>query len=97
MEVNSAAAASVGALVNSLQPQQQAQPAAPKSDDQPQQQQDSTVVKLSDRAKELNRTENQNNNNNTERAEPEPKEAAEPPGIQFMAGETKGGRVDTFA
>lgn len=94
MEINSAAANSVSALVNSPQPQQQP---APKSDNQPkpQQQQDSVVVQLSDRAKDMNRAESQNND--AGRAETKPKEAAKPPGIQFMAGETKGGRVNTFA
>lgn len=91
MDVNSATATSVSALVNSPQPQ----PAAPKSDKQPQEQQDSTVVKLSERAQQLNRAEDQNND--TERAETKSKEAAEPSGIRFMEGESKGGRINTFA
>jgi hypothetical protein len=53
------------------------------------------VVKLSAQAQQMNRAENQNNN--TERAETRPQEVAEPPGIQFMEGENKGGRVNTFA
>jgi hypothetical protein len=89
MEVNSATATSVSALVNSPQPQ----PPAPKTDQQAQQ--DSTVVKLSEQAQQLNRAESQNNN--TERAEPKPQEAAEPPGIQFLPSDTKGGRIDAFA
>lgn len=91
MNVNNAAAASVDAIVNSPQPQ----PQAPKNDKQPEKQQDSTVVKLSAQAQQMNRAENQNNN--TERAETRPEEVAEPPGIQFMEGEKKGGRVNTFA
>lgn len=91
MDVSNATAASVSAIVNS--PQQQ--PPAPKSDKQPEKQQDSTVIKLSAQAQQMNRAENQNIN--TERAETRPQEAAEPPGIQFMEGESKGGNVNTFA
>ena len=91
MDINNATAVSVGAIVNSPQPQ----PVAPKNDQQPEKQQDSTVVKLSAQAQQMNRAENQNIN--TERAETKPQEAAEPPGIQFMEGENKGGRVNTFA
>lgn len=90
MDVSNALATSVSAIINS--PQQQP---APKNDRQPEKQQDSAVVKLSDKAQQMNRAENQNNN--TERAETRPQEAAEPPGIQFMEGENKGGRVNTFA
>lgn len=91
MDVSNATAASVSAIVNGPQPQ----PPAPKSDKQPEKQQDSTVVKLSAQAQQMSRAENQNIN--TERAETKPQEAAEPPGIQFMEGENKGGRVNTFA
>lgn len=91
MDVSNATATSVSAIVNG--PQQQ--PPAPKNDKQPEKQQDSTVVKLSVQAQQMSRAENQNNN--TERAETKPQEAAEPPGIQFMEGENKGGRVNTFA
>lgn len=90
MDVSNATATSVSAIVNS--PQQQP---APKSDKQPEKQQDSTVVKLSAQAQQMNRAENQNIN--TERAETRPQEAAEPPGIKFMEGESKGGNVNTFA
>lgn len=89
MDVSNALATSVSAIINSPQPP------APKNDRQPEKQQDSAVVKLSDKAQQMNRTENQNNN--TERAETRPQEVAEPPGIQFMEGENKGGRVNTFA
>lgn len=89
MDVNRATTTPVSALVNSQQPQ----PPAPNNDQPPQEQQDSTVVKLSERAKQLNSAENQNN----KRSETRPQEAAEPPGIQFMTGETRGGRVNTFA
>lgn len=92
MDVSNATASSVSAIINSPQPQ----PPAPKNDKQPEKQQDSTVVKLSAQAQQMNRAENQNNNN-TERAETKPQEIAEPPGIQFMEGENKGGRVNTFA
>lgn len=91
MDVANPAAASVSAIVNSPQP--------PKNDKQPEKrpekQPDSTVVKLSEKARQMSRAENQNNN--TERAETRPQETAEPPGIQFMEGTNKGGRVNTFA
>ena len=91
MDINNATAVSVGAIVNSPQPQ----PVAPKNDQQPEKQQDSTVVKLSEQAQQMSRAKDQNNN--TERAETRPQENAEPPGIQFMEGENKGGRINTFA
>ena len=91
MDISNATATSVSAIVNSPQPQQPAQ----KNDKQPEKQQDSTVVKLSAQAQQMSRAENQNSN--TERAETKPQETAEPPGIQFMEGENKGGRINTFA
>jgi len=91
MDVSNATATSVSALVNSPQPQ----PAVPKNEKPPEKQQDSTVVKLSDQAQQMSRAKDQNNN--TERAETRPQEKVEPPGIQFMEGENKGGRVNTFA
>lgn len=91
MDVANPTATSVSALVNSLQP--------PKNDKQPEKQPDkqpdSAVVKLSEQARQMNRAENQNND--TERAETKAQETAEPPGIRFMEGEKKGGRVNTFA
>ncbi len=92
MDVSNAIAPSVSAAVNSPQ-----QP-APKNDKQPEKQeeekqQDFTVVKLSEKAQQMNRAENRN----TERAETRPQEAAEPPGIQLIEGEKKGGRVNTLA
>lgn len=93
MDVSNATATSVSALVNSPQPQ----PVAPKNDKQPEKQQDSTVVKLSNQAQQMSRALDQNQNNNTERTETRPQEKAEPSGIQFMEGESKGGRVNTFA
>ncbi len=94
MDISNASAASVSALINSAQPQ----PPAPKNEKQPEdqseKQQDSAKVKLSAQAQQMSRAENQNNN--TERAAVRPQEVAEPAGIQFMAGEKKGGRVDTF-
>ena len=89
MDVSNVAATSVSTIVNSPQPQQ----TAPKNEKQPENQKDSTVVKLSAQAQQLHRTENQN----TERTETKPKEAAEPPGIKLMEGESKGGRVNTYA
>ncbi len=59
-------------------------------------QQDSSVVKLSAQAQQMNRAETQTNIN-TERAETRPQERAEPPGIQFMSGEEKNGRINTYA
>lgn len=95
MDVGNPAATSVSALVNSPQ----SQPPAPKNDKQPEKQPekqaDSAVVKLSEKAQQMNRAEKQNNN--AERAETRPQETAEPSGIQFMEGENKGGRVNTFA
>ncbi|MBY0575565.1 MAG: hypothetical protein K2P67_03085 [Gallionellaceae bacterium] len=93
MDVNSATATSVGALVNSPQPQ----PAAPTPsiEKRLQEPEDSVVVKLSKQAQQLNRAEDENNN--TERAVTKPKEAAEPSGIRFMEGKSEGGRVDTYA
>jgi len=94
MDVNNAtsasAAASVSALVNSAQPQ----PPAPRSAQPPQEQQNSSVVRLSDQAQQMHRAESQNN---TQQAEAKTPEAANAPGIQFMAGESKSGRVSTFA
>ena len=84
--------ASLTAIVNSPQPQpQQPAPAAKTSE---QSTQESTVVNISAQAQQLNRAENQNNG---ERNETQAKETAEPSGIQFMEGETKGGRISTFA
>lgn len=91
MDVSNATSTSVSAIVNNPQ----LQPPAPKNDKQPEKQQDSTVVKLSAQAQQMSRAENQNNN--TERTETRPQEVAEPPGIQFMEGESKGGNVNTFA
>lgn len=91
MDVSNATTSPVSAIVNNPQ----LQPAAPKAEKQPEKQQDSTVVKLSEKAQQMNRAENQNSN--TEATETKAKEAAEPPGIQFMEGESKGGRVNTFA
>jgi hypothetical protein len=97
MDVTSStsAAASLSAIVNSPQPQpQQPAPAAKTSEQNPP---ESTVVKLSAQAQQLNRAETQNTQNNGERNETQAKETAEPSGIQFMEGETKGGRISTFA
>lgn len=92
MDVNNTASASaatsLGALVNSTQPP------APRSDKPSQEQQDSTVVKLSRQAQQMHRAESQNN---TQQAEAKTNEAAKAPGIQFMQGESKRGRVNTYA
>jgi len=94
MDVTSStsAAASVTAIVNSPQPQPQQQAPVAKSNEQSAQ--ESAVVKISAQAQQLNNAENQNNG---QTSETKPKEAAEPSGIQLMEGETKGGRVSTFA
>ena len=94
MDISNAPATSVSALVNSPQPQQPA-PANEKPPEKQPEQQESAVVKLSAQAQQMNRAENRNNN--TERAETSPQEVAEPPGIKFMEGESKGGNVNTFA
>jgi hypothetical protein len=91
MEINNATAASPGALSSGPQPQA---PVA-RTEKQGDQRQESTVVTLSEQAKQLNRAETQNKD--TERAEAAPQEAAEPQGIQFIAAENKEGRIDTFA
>ena len=57
----------------------------------------STVVSISEEAKKLNETKNAAPANAPENKAPQSKEAAEAPGIQFMAGESKKGRVSTFA
>lgn len=101
MVINSPTATSLTQLVNSPQPQPVApQPARPERGAQ-----ESTVVRLSDQAQQLNRAESQagaaraetRTNVNTERAETRPQEKAEPPGIQFMEGEDRNGRINTFA
>jgi len=94
MDVVNPTATSVSALVNSPQ-QQPLLNNGRQPEKQPEKQSDSVVIKLSEKALLMNRTENQNNN--TERAETRPQETAEPPGIRFMEGENKGGRVNTFA
>lgn len=91
MEINNATAASPAALAISTPPQA---PAA-RVEKQEDQRQEFTVVTLSEQARQLNRAETQGNG--AERAETAPQEAAEPPGIQFIAGENKDGRIDTFA
>lgn len=61
----------------------------------------STVVNISDEAKKLNETKNTERaaspTNAPENKAPQSKEATEAPGIQFMAGESKKGRVSTYA
>ena len=90
MDIVSAIAPSVGAIVNSPQPP------VPQHDKQPEKQQDfAVVVKLSAQAQQMSRDESRNNN--AERAETRPQETAEPPGIRFIGGENKGGRINTFA
>lgn len=104
MEINSATATSVAQLVNNKQalPQEAvAVTSTPVSADQSAQSNqpqnsDSAVVKLSAQAQQLNRVEQ---NIGTQRAETRPQEVAEPPGIQFMAGEerTSGNIINTYA
>ena len=87
MDVNNAT--SISALVNSAQQQP-----APRDEKPQQEQQNSTVVKLSEQAQQMQRAESQKN---TEQAETKAKETVEPSGIQFMEGESKRGRVNTYA
>lgn len=105
MAITTPAATSLTQLVNSPQPQLQAQQTPPTVRTEPGQQ-GSSVVRLSPQAQQLSRSENQANattraetqtNVNTERSEPRPQERKEPPGIQFMEGENKNGRINTFA
>jgi hypothetical protein len=88
--MNIANATSVGAIVNSPQP-------APTRPEKPAEtKQDSAVVKLSDRAQQLNKSDDQNKN--TERSESKPQQNnAEPPGIQFITSYDKGGKVSAQA
>jgi len=88
MNVSDAMVSSVSTIVNNPQPP------VPKNDQPAQKPQDSTVVKLSDQARQMSRAESQQGN---ESSETRTQETAEPAGIQFMEGESKGGRVNTFA
>lgn len=92
MNISNATASSIGAAVNN--PQIQPPPPAPKSD-KPQGEDSASVVKLSAQAQQMSHAESQNKN--TERSQASAKEVAEPPGIQLLKGDSKGGRVDTFA
>jgi hypothetical protein len=101
MVISNPTATSLTQLVNSPQPQPVAlQPARPAEAPG-----DSTVVRLSDQAQQMNRAETQGSsatraetqtNVNTERAETRPQEKAEPPGIQFMESANRNGRISTF-
>lgn len=98
------AATALTQLVNSPQPQPPSpQAPAARTETAPQ---ESSVVRLSPQAQQLNRSENQpstsvraetQTNVNTQRAETRPQEKAEPPGIQFVEGENRNGRISTFA
>ena len=61
----------------------------------------STVVNISDEAKRLNEAKNAERaiapNATSENNETKSKETSEAPGIQFMEGESKNGRVSTYA
>lgn len=71
----------------------------------------STIVNLSAQGQKLSQASNQTNQPQisqsqtsnrpdtvtSENVETKPKETAEAPGIQFMEGESKGGRVNTIA
>ncbi|BBI99870.1 hypothetical protein FGKAn22_15630 [Ferrigenium kumadai] len=95
MVINNATATPLSQPVNTPQPAASRTP-APQSAKPAQGQQDSSVVKLSAQAQQMNRAETQTNIN-TERAETRPQEMKEPPGIQFMAGEERNGRINTYA
>lgn len=90
MDVSNATAASVSVMAGN--PQQPVPVSEKQPEKQPEKQQDSTVVKLSEQAQQMNRA----GNRSAEHAETRSQEATEPPGIQFMEGENKGGRVNTF-
>jgi hypothetical protein len=79
--------------------QDQQPPAKEANDAKPaQNQQSSTVVKLSAEGQQLSRADNNSSqSSNPESTEPPAKETAEPSGIQLIEGESKGGRVSTFA
>lgn len=95
MVINNATTASPSQPVNTPQPATSQAPATQTA--KPEQgQQGSTVVKLSAQAQQMSRAETQTNIN-TERAETRPQETKEPPGIQFMSGEEKNGRINTYA
>ncbi|HXU94467.1 MAG TPA: hypothetical protein VFP33_12500 [Gallionella sp.] len=95
MAINSATTASLSQPANSQQPA--ASPASTPQTTKPEQGlQNSTVVKLSAQAQQMSRAETQTNVN-TERAETRPREMKEPAGIQFMSGEEKNGRINTYA
>jgi hypothetical protein len=81
------------------QAQDQQPPAKATNDAKPvQNQQGSTVVKLSAEGQQLSRADiNSPQSPNSESTEPPAKETAEPSGIQLIEGESKGGRVSTFA
>jgi hypothetical protein len=81
------------------QTQDQQLPAKEANDAKPaQNQQSSTVVKLSAEGQQLSRADiNSSQSSNSESTEPPAKETAEPSGIQLIEGESKGGRVNTFA
>lgn len=95
MVINNAAATPLSQPVNTPQPAAP-QHASPQSANPEQGQQSSSVVKLSAQAQQMNRAETRTNVN-TERAETRPQEMKEPPGIQFMAGEERNGRINTYA
>lgn len=103
MVINNTTASPLNPLFNAQQPvtsqlsvQQTAKP-----------EQGSSTVTLSAQGQQMSRAEAQQVNGaaraetranvNTERTETRPQERSEPPGIQFMAGEEKSGRVSTYA
>jgi len=100
-DLTSINAASSNALSSSVPDIKQAQQTLAKeiNDTKPaQNQQNSTVVKLSTEGQQLSRADANNpQSSNTESNVPPAKVNAEPPGIQLIVGENKGGRVSTFA
>lgn len=105
MVINNSTTSPLSQLLNTQQATASHAP-APQAAKPEQGLQSSSVVTLSAQAQQMNNAEAQANsttraetrtNIDTERAETRPQEMKEPPGIQFMAGEEKNGRISTFA
>lgn len=91
MNISNAGVTSLGAIVNSPQPQ----PVIPKNDKPVEKEEGSTIVKLSAQAQRMDRGNAQDNKIGPD--EGLSQENTEPSGIEFMQGEKKGGRINTFA
>lgn len=101
MDIKNSTASTASQL---LSPQPAVVPNTQQANKQPEKQPDSTVVKLSEQAKQLQRAENQNKveqandtQNNKQSGTARTEQNARPPGIQFISGENKGGHIKTSA